>query len=168
MPAGATYEPIATATVSSPTFPITFTSIPGTYTDLRLILTGAGDGGGLTVRYTLNNDTSFIYSYTNMYGNGTSYNSARAAGNSRWESSIVDLPQSTAGFGLFIMDLFNYAGSTNKVCLVTQSADGGSFQNVLRQVGLYPSTTAITRIDLSANRNYATGTTATLYGIKAA
>lgn len=168
MPAEATYEPIATTTLASASFPITFSSIPSTYTDLKLVLCGAGDGGTLTVRYTLNNDSSFIYSYTNLYGDGTTATSARASANSRWESGILDLPQSTTGFGLFILDLFNYAGSTNKTCLVTQSGDRNGAGNVLRQVGLYQSSSAINRIDLSANRNYAIGTTATLYGIKAA
>ena len=62
-----------------------------------------------------------------------------------------------------------YAGSTYKTMLTMDSNDLNGSGSVETTVGLWRSTAAINTITLSANADtFAAGTTATLYGIKAA
>ena len=157
-----TYEKIATTTLSS-AGSISFTSIPSTYTDIRLVLV-AFASSNLNFNITFNNDTSALYSQTDLYGDGTTASSGRQSGNTGISMSVY------ANFGttphLTTLDLFSYAGSTNKTCLITQSNDRNGTGIVSRTVSLYRSTSAINRLDVVAGApTFSAGTTATLYGI---
>ena len=170
MPAGATYEPIATTTLASPTTTITLSSIPATYTDIRAIWVGncATSGGALTVQL---NGATTNYSVTNIHGNGTT-----AASNRRTTDSFMyigytqNLSTTANQVAMAIVDVFSYAGSTNKTILGQMSNDKNGTGEVVRTVGLYRSTSAITSITFGNDntQNFSTGTTLTLYGIKAA
>lgn len=159
----ATYEKIATTTLGSAAATIDFTSIGSGYTDLRLVLTAKGDVDQDT-RFRLNNDTSVLYSFTRLWGDGATASSSRSTGNT---SSL--LTQSGIGdqFVLITMDLFSYAGSTFKTVLSTYSGDTNTTDGIVnRMVHLYRSTSAITQINLfQVSGNFVAGTTATLYGI---
>ncbi len=64
------------------------------------------------------------------------------------------------------LDIFSYAGSTNKTSLGTQSRDNNGSGTVGQFVHLWRSTSAINSIALFPNSgNFKTGTIATLYGI---
>lgn len=163
----ATYEPIATTTLGSAASTITFNSIPGTYTDLRLVFVGTVDAGGAGsgLRLKLNNDGTTLYSLTEVYGDGASAASTRITSNAfAYLSNAAGLSTTIPAMATF--DLFSYTGSTNKTALSEFNADANGSGAVERMVHLYRSTSAITRIDIyPANPNFATGTTATLYGI---
>lgn len=169
MAAGATYEPIATTTLSSAASSITFSSIPSTYTDLRVILTEISNSASydLFSKIQFNNDAATNYSLTRLYGNGTS------AVSDRQNNAAQILLQNNSGAtntkpALCTVDIFNYAGSTYKTSLVASYTDlngSGAIENL---VGLWRSTSAITSLKLSVSDFYGIGTTATLYGIKAA
>lgn len=168
----ATYEPIATTTVSSTANTIVFNSIPNTFSDIRLVLVGTGNTAGLNVFYRFNGDTASNYSSTHLWGDGTSGGSARATGQTYIYANYAGNLNTTIPT-LWTMDLFSYAGSTNKSALLTSSQDLNGSGNVTRDVGLWRSTAAITSITIwvgSANlaNGFTAGTTATLYGIKAA
>lgn len=169
MAAGATYEPIATTTISgSAAQTITFSSIPATYTDLRVILTFKA--AILTnVRMRFNSDTATNYSTTYLTGNGTAAGSSSltAAAQIRLNGAVNT---ALGQWELDVIDIFSYAGSTFKSCLVTSAADNNGSGGVGTTVGLWRSTAAINTITLdSAQVNqFDIGTTATLYGIKAA
>ena len=160
----ATYEPIATTTLGTAASTITFSSIGSGYTDLRisfLIIGGAGTAGQFDITY--NNDTTSLYSITRLYGDGSSPGSSRYSGTALYpcQYSLSSTPPVFA-----TIDLFSYAGSTFKTALITYSNDANGSGSVERSVGLYRSTSAITRIDLGGvGGTFATGTTATLYGI---
>ena len=167
----ATYEPIATTTLSSSAATITFNSISSAYTDLRLIIVGRSDdtvNNTVGVFFRYNNDTGANYSRTALFGDGSAVTSVRSSGATNIFAG--HLPASASGFtgfGLGQFDVFSYAGSTFKTALSNFSSDrngaGWSWVNV----GLWSSTSAITRIDFyPAAGNWAVGTTATLYGIK--
>ena len=65
MAAGATYTPIATQTPGSNTASISFSSIPGTYTDLVLVIDNAFTAsGGYSYSLSFNDDTASNYSNT--------------------------------------------------------------------------------------------------------
>lgn len=160
----ATYEPIATTTLSSAASTITFSSIPSTYTDLRLVIVGAGDGQLLY--WTYNSDTASNYSWTRLLGNGSAASSTaqtNLSNNRGWWTNASSTPCVNE------IDVFSYAGSTNKTSLVKSSVDQNGSGNTVAAVNLWRSTSAITSIQLSmSSGNFYTGTTATIYGIKAA
>jgi hypothetical protein len=160
-----TYEPIATTTLGSAASSITFSSISSAYTDLRVVLVGKSSTGDLTIAYRFNSDTGSNYSYTSLYGNGTSALSNRGSNNSyAFPVSNSDLVSSQPQ--MLTIDVFSYAGSTNKTALATFSQDLNGSGSVYRTVNLWRSVSAITSISLLVLSNdFAIGTTATLYGI---
>lgn len=161
----ATYEPIATTTLGSAASSITFSSIPSTYTDLRLVLVSIST---TFPQMRFNNDATALYSWTYVTGTGTAAQSGRFTSATEF---YANTGQSATIPSLYTFDIFSYAGSTFKSFLNTQNNDKNGSGDVVAAVGLYRSTTAISRIDLLANiygTTFSTGTTATLYGIKAA
>ena len=159
----ATYEPIATTTLGSATTTITFNSIPGTYTDLRLVYVPFTETFASSQTITFNNDTSALYSWTFISGDGATATSGMGTGQIGLDTFSAN-PLTTPPM-LLTVDIFSYAGSTNKTCLMTGSSDKNGSGAVNRRVGLYRSTTAITSLTITSANNLAVGTTATLYGI---
>lgn len=159
-----TYEPIATTTLSSAASSITFSSIPSTYTDLRMIMVGTATNGS-SILFNYNSDTGNNYSRILLQGNGTAASSSSQSntdGNyaGTWYSSY---PCFTT------IDLMSYAGSTYKTNLITTNADINGSGNIRYIVGLWRSTSTINSITFSIYLDtFNAGTTATLYGIKAA
>jgi hypothetical protein len=159
----ATYEPIATTTLGSAAASITFSSIASSWTDLRLVLVGGVSVSGAYNYLQFNSDTASNYSTTRLDGDGSSPASARttSATFARLATSLDTNPN------LFEIDVFSYAGSTNKTFLCGTSADQNGSGRVTRTVGLWRSTSAITSVAITmSSGNFNTGTTATLYGIK--
>jgi hypothetical protein len=164
MPDVSTEVAIATTTLGTNSA-INFTSIPGTYTDLRLVLNGFWTSGGpsdLMIRF--NSDSATNYSYTRLRGNGSAASSNRYTSVSQIE--LIETLSSTNP-GLSTFDIFSYAGSTFKTVLGNGNCDMNGSGNVVNIVGLWRSTSAITAIELKSTNNdlLGTGTTATLYGI---
>jgi hypothetical protein len=165
MPDVSTEVAIATTTLGSASSTITFSSIANSWTDLRLVLTSSVSATGSELKLTFNNDTATNYSFTTLYGYGSTANSYR-------ETTRVGIPLDGA-FGipntqwaLWTADIFSYAGSTFKTALTTGSNDNNGSGAIFTNVGLWRSTSAITRLDLSVSGvTFSTGTTATLYGI---
>jgi hypothetical protein len=158
-----TYEKIATTTLGSATSPITFTSIPSTYTDLRLIFVGTWTSSNALRTHINNTTTGSLYSYTDLQGDGATAGSFRLT-----SQNSIQMPSScSTTLPTFVtMDFFSYAGSTNKTVLVEISQDYNGSGVVQRSVALFRDTAAITRLDLTAvGTTFATGTTATLYGL---
>jgi len=161
-----TYEPIATTTLGSSANTITFSSIPSTYTDFRIVLAGVTES---YPSFRLNSDTGSNYSLTELNGDG-----AGASSNRSTSATRIYLGSQYGGTGLtnpqlLTLDVFSYAGSTFKTCLITASKDQNGAGYVTRSVGLWRNTSAITSITFTAefgSTNFAAGFTATLYGIK--
>ena len=167
MAAGATYEPIATQTLSATALSITFSSIAASWTDLRLVWTGkAAAGLEMTFSLTYSGDTATNYSYTILYGTGAA--AAGSASISQTKISATDSANIKPSGGLVTFDIFSYAGSTYKTSLHTTSNDNNGSGALERGVGLWRSTSAITSLTITSNNLMATDTIATLYGIKAA
>ena len=159
----ATYEPIATTTLGSAATEIDFTSIGGSYTDLRLVVVVNGAATG-DAQIRFNADTASNYSCTDIYGDGATATSAR-----RTSQTKIELDQDNFASGnvvLYQIDIFSYAGSTNKTILYSWSADKNGSGYVQSGVGLWRNTSAITSIKFyAATNSLGSGTTATLYGI---
>lgn len=163
----ATYEKIATTTLGSSASSITISSIPATYTDIRLVLIGKGNGGEIYPEGRLNSDSTSLYSSTILTGNGSTAGSGRQTNTGYFIASSGGYPDNTY-YTMITIDLFSYAGSTYKTFLTTISTDKNGSGGVARVVSLYRSTSAINSITINdggAGFGWAAGTTATLYGI---
>jgi hypothetical protein len=159
-----TYEPIATTTLGSPSATITFSSIPSTYTDLRVVIVATATIAAPDIEVRFNGDTATNYSRTRLVGLGSVFNGLSSDQN-RMPADYTGL--STTIPSLYEFDIFSYAGSENKTVLVKTSEDRNGSGDIFLQVGLWRNTAAINSITfLLSAYNYATGTTATLYGIK--
>jgi hypothetical protein len=165
MPAGATYEPIATVSPTG-TGVVTFSSL-GSYTDLRVVANVIGTSAASQIYFRFNGDTGSNYSFTVIRGNGSSALSSRQSSTTYIFAEETGV--STTIPHLLTYDVFSYGGSTNKTVLTTASEDNNGSGNVVRGVGLWRNTAAITSITLTlTGGNYASGSMVTLYGIKAA
>jgi hypothetical protein len=171
MPAGPTYEPIATTTLgSSNASVLVMSSIPATYTDLILVINGGTSSGANALYMRFNNDSSSIYSTTYLYGNGSSAASGRITGRDAAAIGYFVEPGTGNEFNS-IVHIQNYSNSaTFKTVLDRANLTGtGTYQGTEASVSLYRSTSAINRIDVLVTSNTLNaGSTFTLYGIKEA
>ena len=156
-----TYEPIATTTLGTAATSVSFTSISSAYTDLKIIAIGKRvSGGALAIQF--NGDTTTDYSKTRLVGT-----TSAASGRDTSVNSISTNGWNTTYDQFYEIDVFSYAGSTFKTCLIAMSADESGGGEVSRIVGLWRDTAAINRVDLLiTSGTIAAGFTATLYGIK--
>lgn len=164
-----TYDKVATYTIPSPTTSYTFSSIPGTYTDLILISmaqkTTSGSGTGFSLRF--NGDTSTNYSTTYLEGSGSTASSYRTTSTTSMNGGAVTSNATAASFDVNTNQIMNYSNATTYKTLITRYNDN-EFSYVGSSVSLWRDTAAITSITIFAANNFATGSTFTLYGIKAA
>jgi hypothetical protein len=164
MAAGATYVPIATTTLASATSTITFSSIPGTYTDLVLIgISGDSANAGGYIRF--NGDTATNYSKTKMLGNGSTATSNRTSSATFIYITGDGIASPTTITESSITHIMNYSNTTINKTILTRA--GQAAYGTSAGVGLWRSTAAITSLTLT-DTNWAIGTTFTLYGIAAA
>lgn len=157
-----TYEAIATTTLSSATSTVTFSSIPQTYTDLRVVFTGTANAtSAFGLRY--NSDTGANYSYTALYGTGAAVASIRGSSTTDPANGNIWTTQSNV-----TADIMNYSNSTTYKTAISRADNAAN--RTAAWVSLWRSTAAITNLQItttSAN-TYSIGSTFTLYGIKAA
>ena len=163
----ATYDLIASQTLASAASSITFSSIAASWTDLRIVFNvTAVSTDNLYVRY--NGDTASNYSITELWGGNASTGSLTTS-NATF-LYITDKGSITTTPALYAFDIFSYAGSAYKTTLwnIANDRNGSGYSTL--GVGLWRSTSAITSVNLYSpgGSNLAAGTTAQLYGIKAA
>ena len=171
-----TFVKIQTVTVGSGgASTASFTSIPATYTDLKVLVSTRQNNTGMRVRF--NSDTGTNYSWRRLEGNGTvaASNSNTTYGSPYntfiyWsmQNQTIDTANTFSNGEMYIP---NYAGSTQKSLLADSVAENNATTAYMAmQAGLWTGTAAITTITLSPD----TGTsplfqqysTFTLYGIK--
>jgi len=171
-----TYTAIATVTVGAGgASTIEFTSIPATYTDLYVLLSlrdNRASTSGDNVKVTFNSDTSSVYSYRLLYGDGSSAGSASGSSEAQTRIQYASADNQTAStFGSLNMYVPNYTSSNAK----SISSEGASENNATEAymgltAGLWNPATqaAITSIKFAPynGTNWKQYSTATLYGIK--
>ena len=162
----ATYEPIASVTLGSAAASHTFSSIPGTFTDLVLVsyCNGSTGAGSFVVR--LNSDTGNNYSFTRLLGFASGVISDRVANRSYADFGSFGGPVGTPNAS--VTTIMSYANANvNKTIL---SAAGNGTDYVTRWVSLWRSTSAVTSVTILTDTvaNLTSGSTFSLYGIKAA
>lgn len=169
---------ISSQTLSSSAATVTFSSIPATYTDLIIRVSGktdaAGTYGANSTLIEFNNDSSAIYSTTDLFA--TWDGSSNAAYSSQWtgESYVrsrytAELANPTSVFGSYEIYIPSYTASQNKPIsafgITERNATG--IDGINATAGLYRSSTAISQIKLSPQANWVSGSSFYLYGLKA-
>jgi hypothetical protein len=165
MPAGATYEPIATYTTTGVESGVTLSGISQSYTDLRVILNGQqGSTGYVGLRF--NSDSGSNYYQTVSSTNGSVVANYQQSGNNiGCPLYYGSFSGSAASRGLVIWDIFNYSGSTYRKTVLCR---GTVHQAVEVGVAGWDSTVNINTIILYGNSSFNADTQITVYGIKAA
>jgi hypothetical protein len=164
----ATYTLIASNTLSSAAASVTFSSIPGTYTDLVLRASiRATTGTNPTSYWYANGDTSALYSNTNLSGNGATAASGRNSSDTAWGYWTVDGSSATANtFASIELYIPSYTASQSKTAASFYAQENNQITAYLGVVaGLYRSNTAITSLTMT-NPTFDVGSSFFLYGIK--
>jgi hypothetical protein len=161
-----TYEPIASYTLTSTSTGVTFSSIPQTYTDLVLVLNIKGSANSISC-IRLNSNTSSIYSYTSMSGNGSSAFSGRTPNNNFMFIQDFASYTSTDFSYNAIVNFMNYSNTTIFKSILSRANVASAGTEAF--VNLWRNTAAINTILVFPNSgNFSIGSTLSLYGIKAA
>jgi hypothetical protein len=172
-----TYEPIATSTLGSAAATISFTSIPSTYTDLVIVVyANATASNHLYARWgngsydsgtNYSNTGMFARSTTNDYGSANNTNTVWA----RLSPYTYSVPNATSTFGTTLVSLQNYSNTTTYKTALSRIAGIGAndYAGTEAAINLWRNTAAINQIQfLLPTGSFNTGTTITIYGVKAA
>jgi hypothetical protein len=159
-----TYEAIATYTAPSAQASYTFSSIPSTYTDLLLTVTAVNATSISVLGIRFNGDSTSNYSWTRMFGDGSSAASDRAS--SQTSGNIGATSNSTQTINL--AQIMNYSNATTfKTVLARGNNAAGATSAVVSLWRKTPEVvSSLTVLDVNGY-NFTTGSTFSLYGIKA-
>lgn len=166
-----TYTLISSNTLGSDTASVTFSSIPNTYTDLEIRISARGTLNDVIdlVNLTINNDSSALYSWTMVNGDGTAAQSNRTSGKTIADIRYIDGNNGTANtFGTTVIYIPSYTVSQNKPFSAFSAQEQSSTNAQMANLALlYRSTSAITSLNFTPNgANFKTGSSFYLYGIK--
>jgi len=158
---------IGQVVVSTATASITISSIPGTYSNLKLEFYGAGSSGSQdTVDLQFNGDTGSDYQFGSSNGNVT------GSGNGKAYIGITSIPNSGWNSPATAEVLIpNYAGTpyTSRAVQAVGGFNSGSGQQSNITSGLWGEAgAAVTSIKLTmqSGANFQPGTMVTLYGMQ--
>lgn len=174
------YESISSTTLSVDTATITFSSIPSTYQHLQIRILAKNafttNRGVSLSRMRMNSDTTSNYTYHRLIGDGAAVSASSGA------TQTYIYFMDTNGFGASdnstfatgLIDIQDYASTTKNKTIrcfsgVNQNSATASEQSIGFDSGLWMSTSAINRLDItSGGGNWKTGSIFALYGIKGA
>jgi hypothetical protein len=168
MPAGRTYEAIATTVLQAAGTSVNFTSIPSNFTDLVAILNVRGDAVNTNTMLRFNSDTATNYSLTGMSGEGASPISYR-------NTSVAQIALNSGSanwnnvWGNLIVHIMNYSNTTTTKTVISRG-NAATGETELH-IGLWRKSPveAINALNFVATSgSWSSGSTFSLYGIRAA
>jgi len=161
MPAGLTYDSIATTTLSSNQTSVTFNSISGSYTDLVLVVSAKFSANPSYSGIIFNGDSGSNYSSVFMRGNG----SAASAG-SNVNAGQISSGSYSSDFTSEMFHINSYSITTNYKTVLYRA---NQINDTFGRAGMWRSNSAITSITYQIDTgNILAGSIFTLYGITAA
>ena len=161
----ATYDVISSQTVSSPVNTVTIGSIPSTYTDLRLTITGRCSADGRDVQMRFNGDSGSNYVWGGM--DGSNINTSGATTSMRVSAPFTYTWINFTGF--WMADIMDYTANRYKTVLVRSTSLNDPVTGWANSIGtnLWAINDTITSISVFPQTlNWAAGTVITLHGIK--
>lgn len=165
----ATYEPIASQTLGSAASSVEFTSISGTFTDLILVCQFT-PSTTMEARLRFNSDTGTNYSRTILSGHNPGSTGSARFSNATSIGGSWQVGPGSSDISQAFFQIMSYANTNvNKTVLARFNNWQGSSWEVMPTVGLWRNTAAITTVTvLASSGNFNSGSTFSLYGIKAA
>ena len=165
---------ISSQTLGGTTASVTFSSIPSTYNDLKLVVSARGDAAAypVAINLKLNSDTATNYSYTNLLGNSSAASSTRATSQTVDAIPNVDGASATAStFGAWEIYIPNYTSTGSKPFFgidAVETNDGtAAHAEIQANAHLYRGGSGISSITLTpSSGNFVQYSTFTLYGLK--
>lgn len=163
-----TYNKVASSTLSSTQSSVTFSSIPSTYTDLVLVVSATSNTTSGSYPYLrFNSDSTSNYSRTMFGGTGTTPQTDRSPNTSEGYFIYGNQVTTNGSFNA-IVNIQNYSNTTTYKTFVSRTNTTNDW-GVEAVVGMWRSTSAINQIVIYCGSNsFVSGSTLTLYGIKAA
>lgn len=170
-----TYELISSVTVGAGgASSIDFTSIPATYTDLKIVASLKDNFADTENAYTVkfNNSSTSDYSIRTVFGRGGVGTFASASASSQTSLGLGDSTAATGTASTFnSAEIYipNYAGSTNKSVLADTVTEANASRAIAKlTAGLRANTDAINQVTISTTggASFIQYSTAYLYGIK--
>ena len=171
----AIFTQISQTVLGADTATITFSSIPGTYTNLLLTFYARADtvASEESVKMQFNSDTGANYHVQLLAGSGGTASAAEQLNQSYIRLGKAPAASATANyFGASVSMIYSYANTSFFKPVTTHlisvyAATTGTMDSEL-EVGHWRNTGAMTQIDITpvtATKKFKTGTTATLYGM---
>ena len=163
---------ISSQVLGSTASTVTFSSIPQTYSNLKLVSSSRADGGGSNdaIEMQFNSDTTTNYSWTYLISSSGSASSGRTSNNPYFGQIIIDGSASTSNvFGSADIYISNYTLSSTKqlISFSTQENNSATAASIWLIAQYYRGTSPITSITLIANGdNFIANSSFYLYGIK--
>lgn len=157
---------LATITLSGTQARVTFSSIPSTYRDLRLVMVAATNINSNNFM-RLNNDSAGNYAQVYVTGNGSTVTSGGFIGGSFVGTDSSGFTTTVVGDTNHIIDILDYSATDkHKPMLFRSNRAGGAIDMM---VGRWASTAAVTSLYVDATNGGASGFTAgstfSLYGV---
>jgi len=164
---------ISSQTLGGTTASVTFSSIPTSYNDLKLVVSARGDTttAAILMNVKLNGDTGTNYSYTNIEGNSSTVTSTRFSSSTQGISVISGGISTASTFGSAELYFPNYNSTGTKPFIAFSATENNSisannsFLDAFAQQ--YRGASGITSITLTPNSgNFVANSNFYLYGIK--
>jgi hypothetical protein len=159
-----TLIPIQTYTLSATTASVTFSNIPQSYTDLKIIVSARTDSTSPNILFSINGSTS-TFSCMALYSDGASVSNTASVPR---VVSYTSLSTDTAStFGNTEVYIPNYTSSSSKSYSVdTVSENNATTAYAGLFAGLWATGSAITSLTFTpSSGSFVAGSTFTLYGI---
>lgn len=149
---------------------VDFASIPATYTDLKLVISARSTRVTDSAIGITFNTSGGTYANRRLYGNGSTVGSDTQSAGGLAYANIPGAGSTSNTFGSIDVYIPNYAGSTVKSFssdVVEENNSASTYVQLMLFASSWSGTAAISTITLYDwnGSNFATGTTASLYGI---
>ena len=150
---------------------VTFSSIPATYTDLKVLCTSRSDAISGNYGIKFNGDTGANYNWRYLFGNGAGATSGLLSSNNEGVfGQMVGSSDTSNTFSISELYIPNYASSNQKSFLADAARENNATTAVqIFDTGLWTGTAAITSMTIrpyAGNGNFVQYSTFYLYGIK--
>lgn len=176
-PIAGAYDSIATLSGNGSASQLTFSAIPSTYTHLqiRLIVRGTRSFATEQLYIRLNGNSSNVYSYHNITGDGTGPSSGSSVSDTVYLINEFPAANETANiFSSSVVDILDYANASKNTTFRSLSGydNNGNTGNYNGRVwfgsGSWVNTAAVTSLTVLSNGAFNSNTRVGLYGIKGA
>ena len=157
----AKYTVIDSQVLTTSAASVTFSSIPGGYKDLMLVMNiSATATAGVNLRF--NSDSGSNYSYVWAYGNGSVTGSS---GGTLAQISISPYSSPDTTFaGSYLVEIFDFSATDKHSSILSRSNNANS--GTAMYAGRWANTAAVTSIEVFFNSNQmAAGSTFRLLGV---